>query len=107
MNRNYQNYLSGLEKPFYTISKKDAMYDACMAIGAFVEDPPSWVRLSLFFRAGQNVATIGPGELADELKRLYKKCSELEGSERLTLSQSEKDFIRAGIKGEFFKPFYE
>ncbi|MDE5825856.1 MAG: hypothetical protein K2H91_14430 [Lachnospiraceae bacterium] len=104
-----QDFEAGLAKPFMPIDEKEALCEACKAVGEFTytKEMSCATRAVAISRAGSYVGSLEQGELRDTITRILERCCELKDEEIIELSSSEKQFIKNGIEGKFFKAFYE
>lgn len=110
-----ESFEEGLAKPYIHIEggDKEALFDACQAVGVFASSDSNWhERNTAIISAGRSVASMQQGELRDTITRILERCCEIKDGETIKLTASEKQFIKNGIEGKFFKavphkPFYE
>lgn len=110
-----ESFEEGLAKPYRHIEggDKEALSDACQAVGVFASSESNWYeRNTVIIHAGSSVASMQKGKLRDTITSILERCCELEAGETIQLTAEEKQFIKNGIEGKFFKtvsrkPFYE
>ncbi len=101
-------YYNGLNSPYRTISEEEALQTACQAVGFFANpNSPQYIREAAMYEAGRNVGAIYDSNLSSRIENILIKCSNLRNGETVYLTREEKSFIKAGIEGTFFRPFYE
>lgn len=108
MNSLFNKFENGFNHPYRTISEKEALQTACQAVGVFANpNSPQYVREMAMYDAGRNVGAIQDPDVSYQIESILKKCSKLRSGETVALSWEEKSFIKAGVEGTLFRPFYE
>lgn len=102
----HQSFEEGLANPYRHIEggDKEALADACQAVGVFAASDSNWhERNTIIIHAGSSVASMRQGEIRDTITRILKRCCELSDGETIQLTAEEKQFIKNGIEGNFFR----
>lgn len=95
----------GLAQPFMYTDKKEALREACKAVEEFmgIHEFSNGTRVVTITHAGSYVGCLKQGELRDTITCILEKCCELSNDEVIQLTASEKQFIKNGIEGNFFR----
>ncbi|WP_304818290.1 hypothetical protein [Faecalibaculum rodentium] len=96
---------SGLEQPFKYTDEKEALCGACKAVGEFthINELSNGTRVLAMTHAGSYVGCLKQGELRDTITSILERCCKLKKGETLQLTAEEKQFIKNGIEGRFFR----
>ena len=108
MTKLYRYFEDGLADHYRWVADSEALKNACEIIGCFA-NPYSemWVRQMAIFEAGRYVGVLKDNNIAEYIKGLFKRCSQLRDGETIYLTKEEKAFIKASIEGTLYRPFYE
>lgn len=95
----------GLAQPFRYTDEKEALCEACKAVGEFtcIGELSNGTRVLAITHAGSYVGCLKQGELRDAITCILEKCCELSNDEVIRLTTEEKQFIKNGIEGKFFR----
>ena len=104
----YRSFLDEIKDAYRFVSQEEALSKACSNLAVFA-DPYSqdYERLIAINDSGRYVGALNSEDLRNTLISLYYRCSQLSSGQRIYFSPEEKQFIKAGIEGSFFKTFYE
>ncbi len=106
-----RDYLeAGMQKPYRTYTDKEMLADACKYVGVFTSVHNSMGYITRTIAIGEAGSCIGGLEenwIKDQITELLLRCCDLETNETLTLTDEDRKFLKAGIEGSLYKPFYE